>query len=68
VSAKDGISVRNRWVGFDPSYDSFLVNVPWMSVPFEVISFTVPALTWSWKNGLYGTRMRETGSVASEPR
>jgi hypothetical protein len=38
--AKAGISVRKRVVGFDFAYCSFCVNVPWIAVPFEVISFT----------------------------
>jgi hypothetical protein len=40
VSAKVGISVLNRFVGFEPSNVSFWVNVPWIAVPFEVISLT----------------------------
>ena len=55
-------------VGFDPAYCSFCVNVPWIAVPFEVISFTWPALTCLRKNGLYGTRTRDVGCVAREPR
>jgi hypothetical protein len=31
---------------------SFSVKVPWIAVPFEVISLTFPALTWSRKKGL----------------
>ena len=42
------------------------MNVPWIAVPFDVISFTCPALTCSRKNGLYGTRTRDSGSVARE--
>src|SRR5262245_52090870 len=45
-------------------YVRSFVNVPWMSVPFEVISWTVPALTCWRKNGLYGTRTRDCGSMA----
>src|SRR4029453_2368085 len=30
------------------------------------MDLTCPALTWSRKNGLYGTRRREAGCVASE--
>jgi hypothetical protein len=52
LSAKAGISVLKSVVGFDPAYESFCVNVPWIAVPFEVISFTCPALTWSTKKGL----------------
>ncbi len=68
MSANAGISVRKRVVGFDPAYRSFSVNVPWIAVPFDMISFTWPALTWSRKNGLYGTRTRDGGCVAREPR
>ena len=42
------------------------MNVPWIAVPFEVISFTCPAFTCLRKNGLYGTRTRDDGSVARE--
>ena len=60
VSAKAGISVLNAVVGFEPAYRSFCVNVPWIAVPFDVISFDVPvAFTCLRKNGLYGTRTRE---------
>ena len=45
VSANAGISVRNRVVGFDSSKASSFSNVPWMSVPLEVISSTLPVLT-----------------------
>ena len=38
--ANAGISVRNRVVGFSFAYFTFSVNVPWIAVPFEVISFT----------------------------
>ena len=54
--------------GFEPLYDSFWVNVPWIAVPFEVMDFTFPARTWSRKYGLYGTRTRGAGWVAREPR
>ena len=40
LSAKAGISVRKRSVGFDPAYCCFCVKVPWIAVPFEVISLT----------------------------
>jgi hypothetical protein len=40
VSAKAGISVLNAVVGFEPSKVSFWVNVPWIAVPFDVISLT----------------------------
>ena len=42
------------------------MKVPWIAVPLEVISFTCLAFTWFRKNGLYGTRTREDGSVARE--
>jgi hypothetical protein len=44
-----------------------LANVPWIAVPFEVISFTLPVFTCSRKNGLYGTRTREAGSITRDP-
>jgi hypothetical protein len=50
--AKAGTSVRKRVVGFLPWNEIFFVNVPWIAVPFEVISFTWSARTWSRKNGL----------------
>ena len=68
MSANAGISVRKRVVGFEPAYRSFCVNVPWIAVPFEVISLTCPAFTCWRKNGLYGTRTREAGCIAREPR
>ena len=40
VSANAGISVRKRVVGFESAYRSFRVKVPWIAVPFEVISLT----------------------------
>ena len=66
--AKAGISVLNSVVGFEPAYDSFFVKMPWTAVPFDEISFTCPALTWFRKYGLYGTRTREAGCIAREPR
>jgi hypothetical protein len=68
LSANAGISVWKRVVGFDPAYGSFLVKVPWIAVPLDVISLTCPAVTWFRKNGLYGTRTRDAGCVAREPR
>ena len=42
--ANAGISVWNRVVGFDVLVARrLLVNVPWIAVPFEVISATLPA-------------------------
>src|SRR5438067_5754612 len=67
LSANAGISVRNRVVGFAFPYRSFCVNVPWIAVPFDVISSTRPAVTCCRKNGLYGTRTREGACVAREP-
>jgi hypothetical protein len=66
LSANAGISVAKRVVGFDPAYRSGWVNVPWTAVPFDVISFTCPALTCCRKNGLYGTRTRDCGCIARE--
>ena len=40
MSAKVGISVLKWVVGFEPAYVSFWVNVPWIAVPFDVISLT----------------------------
>jgi hypothetical protein len=40
LSANAGISVWKRVVGFEPPYDSGWVNVPWIAVPFDVISRT----------------------------
>ena len=68
MSANAGISVRKRVVGFASSYVSFCVNVPWIAVPFDVISLTCPLVTCDRKNGLYGTRTREVGCVARELR
>ena len=65
--ANAGISVRNLVVGFESWKRTFLVNVPWMAVPFDVISSTWPARTWLRKKGLYGTRTRDGGLVAREP-
>src|SRR4029450_11691295 len=68
LSAKAGISVRNRVVGFLSSYVIFWVNVPWIAVPFDMISLTWPAFTCFRKKGLYGTRTRDSGCVTREPR
>ena len=38
--ANAGISVLNRVVGFLSSNCTGCVNVPWIAVPFEVMSFT----------------------------
>jgi hypothetical protein len=38
--ANAGISVLNRVVGFLSSNCTGWLNVPWIAVPFEVISFT----------------------------
>ena len=67
VSANAGTSVLNSRVPFDPRYRSFCVNVPWIAVPFDVISATWPARTWSRKNGLYGTRTRDSACVVRDP-
>jgi hypothetical protein len=45
LSANAGTSVSKSVVGFDAPYLSFSVNVPWIAVPFEVISLTCPART-----------------------
>ena len=66
--ANAGISVRNLVVGFESWKRTFFVNVPWIAVPFDVISSTWPARTWFRKNGLYGTRTRDGGCVAREPK
>ena len=68
VSAKAGISVLNLVVGFERLYTSGFANVPWIAVPFDVISFTLPAPTWCRKKGLYGTRTRDCGCIAREPK
>ena len=54
--------------GFEPLYDSFWVNVPWIAVPFDVIDLTCPACTRWRKNGLYGTRTRAGGRFARMPK
>jgi len=43
------------------------LNVPWIAVPFDVISATLPSETCARKNGLYGTRTRSGALVAREP-
>ena len=62
--AKAGISVRNRVVGFESSKVTSFLNVPWMSVPLDVISSTLRVSTCCRKNGLYGTRTRDSGPIA----
>ena len=62
--AKAGISVRKRVVGSESSYVTSFSNVPWMSVPFDVTSSTLPVVTCCKKNGLYGTRARDSGPMA----
>ena len=64
MSAKVGISVSKSRVGFEPSYDCGAVNVPWIAVPCEVMDATPFAVTWSTKYGVYGTRTRDSGSIA----
>src|SRR5690349_25135489 len=66
VFAKAGTSVLKRVVGFDFPNWIFFVNVPWIAVPFDVISSMCPALTWLTKKGLYGTRTRDGGCAARE--
>ena len=66
MSAKAGISVLNAVVAFEPAYVVGFLNVPWIAVPFEVISATFPSCTWVRKNGLYGTRTRDGACVARE--
>src|SRR6266545_6022617 len=66
LSANAGISVWKFVVGDDFPNFTFSVKVPWIAVPFEVISLTCPALTSLRKNGLYGTRTRDAGSLARE--
>ena len=41
--------------------------MPWIAVPSEVISDTFPARTCSRKNGEYGTRTRDSPSIARDP-
>jgi hypothetical protein len=52
LSAKAGISVRKRVVGFVLPNRTFCLNVPWIAVPFEVISLTWPSLTCWRKKGV----------------
>ena len=66
--AKAGISVLKRSLGFESLCCSFCLNVPWIAVPFEVISLTLPSRTCWRKNGLYGTRGRAGSFIAREPR
>ena len=62
VSAKAGISVWKRVIVAD-SWLTGRLNVPWMAVPFEVISVTFPAETCARKSGLKGTRVCAAGLV-----
>ena len=66
VFANAGISVRKFVVGLLSLYFCSSLNVPWTSVPFDVMSFTSPALTLLRKYGLYGTRTRDCACVARE--
>src|SRR6187399_1542329 len=59
LSANAGISVWKRVVGLESLYVSGSLNVPWIAVPLDVMSFTLPSRTCWRKNGLYGTRTRE---------
>jgi len=52
VFANAGTSVRNFVVGFFPWKLCFDLNVPWMSVPFDVISATCSSFTCARKYGL----------------
>ena len=52
LSANAGISVRNRVVGLESLYASASLNVPWIAVPLDVISLTLPSRTCWRKNGL----------------
>ena len=65
--ANVGTSVLNRVVAADPSNRFARRSVPWIAVPFEVISATFPLATWLKKNGLYGTRTRDGCWVARVP-
>jgi hypothetical protein len=62
--ANAGISVRNRVVGSESSKVTSFLKAPWMSVPLDVISSTLRACTCCRKNGLYGTRTRDSGPIA----
>ena len=66
LSAKAGISVLKFVVGFESAYVWGCLNVPWIAVPFDVISLTWPSRTCVRKNGLYGTWTRDSGCVARE--
>src|SRR5204862_3182417 len=66
VSAKVGISVLKRVVGFDFPYRSRCVKFPCTVAPFEVIEETWPSDTCLRKNGLYGTRTRSGACVARD--
>ena len=69
VSANDGISVWKFVVGLRLLRSAAAsVNVPWTSVPFDVIDLTLPAFTCCRKNGLYGTRTRGCACVARDAR
>ena len=52
VLANAGISVLKRVVGLAPSKLTLFLKVPWMSVPFDVISSTFPDFTCCRKKGL----------------
>jgi hypothetical protein len=45
VSANAGTSVSNPAVGFSPSYVVGFSNEPWIAVPTDVISLTLPDRT-----------------------
>src|SRR5207247_7135809 len=71
VSAKEGISVLNFVVDFVVvdfalSKRTSCRKVPWIAVPFDVISATLPTRTCARKSGLYGTRTRDAACVALE--
>src|SRR5207302_10069086 len=67
VLANDGISVLNFVVALELWKRSGRLNVPWIAVPFDVISETFPSRICCRKNGLYGTRTRDGACVALEP-
>ena len=68
VFANAGISVLNRVVGFDFRYFTLCVNVPWIAVPFDMISLTVPARPAAGRTGCTGSRTRDCAWVARAPR
>ena len=55
LSANAGISVRKSVLGFDPAYDSFWSNVPWIAVPFDVIEATFAKLNPEQARRLFPT-------------